>query len=216
MSIVDKILNIPFPILNHWGYWLVLFFAMFEAVPLVGLFVPGMSVVIVGGFLAKLGVLDIGDVIFFASIGAILGDLTGYLIGKTYGYSFISKYGKYFFFKKEYFEKTKKLMNHHTGKTLIVGRFNSLTRAFAPFVAGSTDVPFLKFFVYNVVGGILWATTFVLVGYIFGKSYEIVTRYAGKFVFIAVVLGLLIIYLYKLVKRKNIFFRNFNLENRNA
>ncbi len=205
MSIADKILRIPFPVLNHWGYWIVLLFAMLEAMPLVGLFVPGMSVVIVGGFLAKLGILDIGDVIFFAAVGAILGDLVGYFIGKTYGYAFLSKYGKYFFFKKEYFWKTKKLMNRHTGKTLVIGRFNSLTRSFAPFVAGSTDVPFPKFFIYNVVGGISWATTFVLVGYLFGKSYEIATRHIGKFLFVVIVVIGIIVYLYRFMNRKHIF-----------
>jgi len=206
MSIVDKILSLPFPVLNHWGYWIVLLFAMLEAIPLVGLFAPGMLIVIIGGFFAKIGILEIGDVIFFASIGAILGDLIGYILGKKYGYSFLLKYGKYFFFKKEHFEKTKKLMNHHTGKTLIIGRFNSLTRAFAPFVAGSSDISFTKFFSYNIIGGISWAISFVMIGYIFGSSYEIASKYIGKFIFIAIVLSIFIVYLYRFInKRKHIF-----------
>ena len=206
MSIINKILNLPFLVLNHWGYWIVLFGAMFEAIPLVGLFAPGMLIVIMGGFFAKIGILEIGDVIFFASIGAIIGDLIGYLLGRKYGYSFLLKYGKYFFFKKEYFEKTKKLMNHHTGKTLIIGRFNSLTRAFAPFVAGTSDIPFIKFLIYNIIGGISWAISFVMVGYIFGRSYEVASKYIGKFIFIAIVVSIIIIYLYKFVnKRKHVF-----------
>ncbi len=206
MSIVDKILSLPFPVLDHWGYWIVLLFAMLEAMPLFGLFAPGMLIVIIGGFLAKIGILEIGDVIFFASAGAIIGDLIGYFLGKKYGYSFISRYGKYFFFKKEHFEKTKKLMNHHTGATLIIGRFNSLTRAFAPFIAGSTNVSFLKFLTYNISGGISWAISFVLIGYIFGKSYEIAEQYIGKFIFIAIILSAIIIYLYRFInKRKHIF-----------
>jgi membrane protein DedA with SNARE-associated domain len=206
MSIVDKILNLPFPILNHWGYWIILFAALLEATPIFGLLIPGMAIVIIGGFLAKLGILELGDVIFVSALGAILGDLIGYLLGKKYGYSFITKYGKYFFFKKEHFEKTKKLMNHHTGKALIIGRFNSLTRAFAPFVAGSTNVSFLKFLIYNLIGGISWAVIFVMVGFIFGESYELASQYIGKFIFIAIILSILFIYLYKFVnKRKHIF-----------
>ena len=197
MSIINSFLSIPLPILNHWGYWVVLLFATFEAAPLIGLLVPGMSIVIAGGFLARLGILDIGDVIFFAAVGAIAGDLIGYFIGRKYGYRFISKYGKYFFFKKEHLEKTKKLINKHTGKTLIIGRFNSLTRSFAPFVAGSTGVPLSKFLTYNIVGGISWAFVFVYIGYAFGQSYEIALKYIDKFTLIVVVLGLLIIYLYK-------------------
>jgi membrane protein DedA with SNARE-associated domain/membrane-associated phospholipid phosphatase len=141
-----------------------------------------------------------------SALGAILGDLIGYLLGKKYGYTFILKYGKYFFFKKEYFEKTERLMNHHTGKALIIGRFNSLTRAFAPFVAGVSHVGFLKFFAYNIVGGISWALTFVSIGFIFGKGYEVASHYIGKFIFLAVVLSILLIYSYHFInKRKHIF-----------
>ncbi|MCA9460267.1 MAG: bifunctional DedA family/phosphatase PAP2 family protein, partial [Nanoarchaeota archaeon] len=206
MGIVEKILSLPLPVLNHWGYWIILLGAMLEAIPLVGLFAPGMLIVIIGGFFAKIGILEIGDVIFFASTGAIIGDLIGYLIGKNYGYSFLSKYGKYFFFKKEYFEKTKTLMNHHTGKTLIIGRFNSLTSAFSPFVAGTSNVPFRKFIIFNVIGGISWAISFIMIGYIFGKSYEIASKYIGKFIFIAIIVSIIIVYLYKFInKRKHIF-----------
>ncbi len=211
MSIIDKILNLPFPVLNHWGYWIVLLFAMLEAIPLVGLLAPGMLIVIIGGFFAKMGILEVGDVIFFASIGAIVGDLIGYAMGKKYGYSFLSRYGKYFFFKKEYFEKTKKLMNHHTGKTLIIGRFNSLTRAFAPFVAGTSDVSFIKFLSYNIIGGISWAVSFVMVGYIFGRSYEIASKYIGRFIFVAIVISIIILYMYRFVNKRKHIFTKFHL-----
>jgi len=206
MSIVNNILNLPFPVLNHWGYWIVLIAAMLEASPLFGLFIPGQLIVIIGGFFVRLGIIDIGDTIFVAALGAILGDLIGYWLGRKYGYSFLTRFGKYFFFKKEYFDKTKILMNQHPGKTLIIGRFNSLTRAFAPFVAGSSNLPFAKFFIYNIIGGISWAITFVLAGYIFGKSYEIASKYIGRFIFIAIIVSIIFIYLYRFInKRKHIF-----------
>ena len=206
MSFIDKILSLPFSVLNYWGYWIILIAAMLETSPPLGILVPCQLIVIIGGFLVKQGILDIGDTIFVAALGAIVGDLIGYFLGKKYGYSFITKYGKYFFLKKENFEKTKKLMNLHTGKTLIISRFNSLTRAFAPFVAGSTNVSFLKFFAYNILGGLSWAISFVILGYTFGESYEIAGKYVGKFIFIVIVLSMLIIYLYKFVnKRKHIF-----------
>ena len=206
MKIVDKILNLPIPVLNHWGYWIILLSAILEASPIFGLFVPGQTIVIIGGFFAKIGVLDIGDVILFSTVGAIIGDLIGYLLGKKYGYSFISKYGKYFFFKKDNYEKTKVLMHKHTGKTLIIGRFHSLTRAFAPFIAGTTNVSFLKFMTYNIIGGISWAISFVLIGFMFGKSYEFGSKYIGRFIFAAIVLSILIIYGYQFIKkRKHVF-----------
>ena len=72
MSIVDTLLQLPFPVLNHWGYWIILLAAMLEASPLFGLLIPGQVIVIIGGVLVKMGVLDIGDTIFIAAIGAIL------------------------------------------------------------------------------------------------------------------------------------------------
>ena len=201
---VDNILNLPIPVLIYWGYWIILLAAMLDASPFFGLLVPGQIFVIIGGFLVKTGVLKIGDVIFVSALGAIIGDFIGYLLGKEYGYSFIARFGKYFFFKKERFEKVKRLMNHHTGKTLIVGRFNSLARSFAPFIAGSTNVSFLKFSIYNIIGGISWAISFVMIGYVSGKSYEIVSQYVGKFIFIAIVLSILIVYLYRFIKKKGV------------
>lgn len=210
MSIIDKLVNLLLPALNHWGYWIVLFAAMLESLPLFGLFFPGQLIVVIGGFFVKLGVLDLGDTILIAATGAIIGDLIGYILGKRYGYAFITRYGKYFFFKKEYFEKTKKLMENHAGKTLVIGRFNSLTRAFAPFVAGSSNVSLLKFLIYNFIGGISWAISFVMIGYIFGRSYEIVSKYIGRFIFIALVASIIIIYLYRFVnKRKRVFTKHY-------
>ena len=99
-------------------------------------------------------------------------------------------------------------MHHHTGKTIILGRFNSLTRAFAPFVAGSSDVPMGRFLTYNIIGAISWAISFVMIGYIFGQSYEIASKYIGKFILAAIVISIAFVYAYKFVnKKKNIFTR---------
>lgn len=200
MSLIDKIVSLPFHTLNNWGYLFILLSAILEASPLFGLLIPGQVIVMFGGLIAKLGVLDIGDVIFVSSLGAILGDLIGYSIGKNYGYEFIKEYGKFFYFKKEYYEKTKKLMNQNIGKTIILGRFNSLTRAFAPFVAGSTDVSFIEFMIYNLIGGISWGLCFSLIGYLFGHSYNLVSKYIGIFMFV-MILSVIIFSYYKYTKK---------------
>lgn len=185
--------------------------ASLEAVPLLGFFSPGMVIVIIGGLLAKLGVLGLGEVVLFASLGATIGDLIGYYIGSRYGYSFLDKYGKYFLFRKRQYEITKHVMNNHTGKSLIIGRFNSFTRSFAPFIAGSTDTPFGRFLMFNVIGGIAWAVTFVMVGYIFGHSYELVSRYIGFFVTGAILLSIGIIYSYRFINNKRHIFSRYHL-----
>ncbi len=211
MSLVDTMLNLPFSVLNHWGYAIILFITLIEATPILGFFVPGQLIVILAGFLVKQSMLDMGNVILVASFGAIFGDLIGYMLGKKYGISFITKYGKYFFFKREHYEKTKMIMNNHTGKALIFGRLNSLTRSFAPFVAGSSNLPFRKFMVYNIIGGISWAVAFVMVGYIFGASYEIASKYIGRFMLLAIVLSIALIYAYSFINKKRHIFTKYHL-----
>ena len=202
MKITDRILSLPIPVLQLWGYPIVFLAALLEASPFFGILIPGQTIVMIGGFFAKLGVLNIYYVIILSALGAIIGDFVGYILGRAYGYSFIKDYGKYFFFKEEYFKRTKELMNEHTGKTIIIGRFNSITRAFAPFVAGSSKVPFKKFFFYNIVGGISWGIFFSLVGYIFGKTYEVASKYINGFLAAFFIAAMFAAYFYMGHKRR--------------
>ena len=206
MPLINTLSNLPISFLSNWGYVLILLATLLESTPLFGLFIPGQVLLTAAGFAAYQGILDIGDLLFFAIIGAIFGDFVGYFLGKKYGYSLITRYGKYLFIKKEYFEKTKKLFEQHPGKTLLFGRFNSLTRAFASFVAGATDLSFFKFLFYNIIGGICWVSVFVLGGYIFGTSYTAISQYIGRFFLVGVLLSIGILYLYRLLnKKKQIF-----------
>lgn len=203
--IIPTLLQI-IPQLGHWGSWVIFFAALFEAVPLVGMFVPGHTIIIAAGFFARLGLLNIYLVMVVGSLGAIIGDLVGYEIGRLYGHKFVTKYGKYFFFKEEYLVKTKQLVKEHTGKTLILGRFNLITRAFAPFAAGMSEIKFNRFLLFNIIGGISWAVSSVLIGYIFGASYEVVSKYFGRIFLGGIILGILIAYGYHFInKRKHIF-----------
>jgi undecaprenyl-diphosphatase len=206
MKLFDRLFLLPLPFLAYWGYLIIFFAAIFEALPLIGFFVPGQIIVILGGFYAKKSTINLYIVLTVALFGAILGDLIGYQLGKRYGHSFITKYSKHFFFKEEYYIKTKQLLRAHTGKTLFIGRFNSVTRAFAPFVSGSIKIKFSKFMFYNITGAFAWALTYTFIGYIFGTSYDIISGYIGEIVLIAIIVGIVFAYLYKLInKRKKVF-----------
>jgi len=202
----DFLLNLPLPLLDHWGYLIVFLSAMVEALPAFGSFFPGHTVVLLSGFLAQMGILRLDAVIIVASIGAIIGDLLGYIIGWKYGHDFVVRYGKYFFFKQEKYEKTKQLVNEHVGKTLIIGRFNTFTRAFAPFIAGISRIKLSKFIIYDILGGVAWAASSVLIGYIFGQGFETASKYFGRIMIIGIISIILIILGYRFLnKRKHIF-----------
>lgn len=210
-QLAAQIVNMPEPFLHHWGYWIILIVAILEATPFFGIFAPGQAIVIFGGVFAKFGILDFWAVLWIASFGAIMGDYFGYWVGKKYGHNFLTKYGKYFFFKEEYYAKTKQVMNNHTGKAVVIGRFNQLTRAFAPFIAGATEVPTKKFSIYNITGGIMWAVTFVILGYIFGKSYEVASHYAGQILIGAIIISVFIGWGYGFINKRKHIFQKYHL-----
>ncbi len=209
MSIInDFLLNLPLPLLDHWGYLIIFISAIIEALPVLGTFFPGHTIVVLGGFFANLEILRLDGVILTAAAGAMVGDLIGYIIGRKYGQDFVARYGKYFFLHQDKFEATKKLVHEHAGKTLILGRFSPLTRAFAPMVAGISRVKILKFIIYDIIGGLAWAVSSVLLGYIFGQGFETASKYFGRIIIAGILVIALIIFGYRwLNKRKHIFSR---------
>lgn len=196
------VLDIILPHLDHWGYYALLMMTFLETSAFLGLIVPGESIVVIAGLLASSGVLELGDVIWVASLGAIMGDTVGYFIGHKFGEGFFLKYGKYFFFKKEYLAEAKMFFDRHGGKTVFFGRFMGWLRVFAPVVAGISKMHYLRFFFFNVAGGIAWATTFSLLGYFAGNSWDIIKEYLGRMGIFAFITGATIVYFYFLFTKK--------------
>lgn len=209
--IITKVLNIPIPIIAGFGYWVILLTSILEAMPVVGLFVPGQIFLMLGGFLARDGILEIEMVLGIAIVGAFIGDLISYYLGKKYGDSLIKKVTNMAHLKDGHYEATKKMIKDHTGKTLIASRFTPFTRAFASFAAGATDIHLPKFLFFNAIGAIAWAFTFTMIGFIFGESFELAAKVFGKFVIIAIILGILIILAFRWINKKKEVFTRFHM-----
>lgn len=174
--ILEQILSLNYNFIHNFGYWILFLATFLESFPILGLFIPGSIVSFIGGFLAsfqsiKLNILNFWPVIFFAGIGAILGDLAGYILGRYFGKDFIHKYGKYFLIKKEYLERASQIACNHTGKSLIIGRFHPITRSAAAFIIGANKVKLAKFMFFNLLGAFIWSFLFVTLGFTFGQSY---------------------------------------------
>ncbi len=207
MGIKDLLMFIE-SIMRDGGSWIVFITAAVEAFPLIGALIPGHIVIILGGFLAHLGILSLPLTLFLASLGAVLGDLMGYILGKKYGAEWIEKYGRFFYIKEEHIKKSHDMLHKHTGKALIIGRFSPITRALMPFFAGAGDIKPGIFWTYNIIGGTLWAVSSVMIGYLAGASYLFVADYIGRYLFWGIVYIGLIIWAYIfLEKREHIFSR---------
>lgn len=198
----SEIIKFLFPHLNHWGYYVLFLMTFLETSAFLGFLVPGESMVVIAGLLTSRGVLELGDVIWVASLGAITGDTVGYFIGYRFGEGFFLKYGRYFFFKKEYLDEARGFFEKHGGKTVLLGRFMAWLRAFAPVVAGISKMHYPRFLFFNVAGGIVWATIFSLLGYFVGNSWDIIKTYLGRLGIFAFIIGAVIIYLYFLFTKK--------------
>jgi membrane-associated protein len=147
---------------------LILFLIVFAETGLVITpFLPGDSLLFAAGTFAALGSLDPGLLILLLTAAAILGDTVNYWVGAYIGPRAFT--GDIRWLKREYLERTHAFYEKHGGKTIILARFIPIIRTFAPFVAGVGAMTYSRFLLYNVVGGVVWVTLFVLAGYYFGN-----------------------------------------------
>lgn len=131
-------------------------------------FLPGDSLLFAAGTFAALGNLNMTFLFLLLTAAAILGDAVNYWIGFVIGPKVFRK-EKSIFFKQAYLDKTNAFYEKYGGKTIILARFVPIIRTFAPFVAGIGKMPYHTFFLYNVVGAIVWVGTCTLAGYFFGQ-----------------------------------------------
>ncbi|HEU4706620.1 MAG TPA: bifunctional DedA family/phosphatase PAP2 family protein [Solirubrobacterales bacterium] len=196
---LQKLLEDISTALGKWTYLLVGVFAFAETGAFVGLVVPGETVMLLGGAVAGQGAIDIYLLIAVAWFSAWLGDTTSFFLGRRLGRNFVLDHGPKVGISQERFEKVEDHFGRHGGKTIFVGRFISLVRAFAPFIAGSSGMRYRAFVPYSILGTGLWASAHILVGYFFSRSIETAGKYAAKGAFllatlIVVVVGIAFLY----------------------
>src|SRR3954470_12075496 len=180
------------PALEHlgvWGYWIVLLLAAAEAVPIAGVFVPGASLIVLAGAAAAHGILEVGDLIWFAAAGAILGDGLSYYLGVR-GKHLFRPGGRWF--DPEHLAKGEAFFRRHGDKSVFLGRFVGPIRGIVPFVAGLAAMDKRTFLLRNVLSGVLWAAAHVLAGYLLGDAAQRLgawTTRAGLFLLALAALG---------------------------
>jgi membrane-associated protein len=172
------------------GYFGLFGIVFAESGLLVGFFLPGDSLLFTAGFLASQGILNIWLLIFLLFIAAVLGDSTGYALGKKVGPKIFTKQDS-LFFHKDHLKRAEQFFQRHGGKAIILARFLPVVRTFAPIVAGVGKMNYRTFLAYNVVGGALWTIGLSLMGYYLGKTIPNVDRYLLPIIVGIIVLSLL-------------------------
>jgi membrane protein DedA with SNARE-associated domain/membrane-associated phospholipid phosphatase len=146
----------------------------------VGIPVPGEAVLLAAGFFARQGSLAIGNVIALAAAAAILGDNTGYWIGRRGGRRLLERHGRLVGLSPERLASINGFFARQGVKTVLFARFVSGLRLFAPIFAGVSGIPWRRFALFEAVGAIVWAVAIGLLGFSFGQSWELVERWLGR------------------------------------
>jgi membrane-associated protein len=139
----------------------------------VGFFLPGDSLLVVSGLMARtlpdqLNVIIV-MVAFFA--GSILGDSTGYWTGRWMGHTLFTRESSRIF-KPSRVKKAHDFFEKYGVKTVVLARFVPIVRTFAPLVVGAAEMPYSRFLPFSIIGGLLWISTMVLAGYFLGTVVE--------------------------------------------
>lgn len=155
------------PLIRNYGYLAVAGMLFLEDF---GVLVPGETVLIAAAFYAGLGQLNIILVILIGILAAVLGDNVGFAIGNYGGHPLVERYGKYIFLTKERLDKAESYFNRHGGKIVAVARFVDGLRQLNGIIAGISEMRWLKFIIFNLIGAAVWVSFWSIIGY-FGGSH---------------------------------------------
>jgi membrane-associated protein len=157
---------------------------------MIGFFLPGDSLLITAGLFAFKGDLNIWTLNIALILAAIIGDATGYYIGRRTGQALYSRPNS-LLFRRDHLIKTHEFYEKHGGKTIIIARFMPIVRTFAPVVAGAAEMTYRNFAIYNVVGALLWVLSMTLTGYFLGAVVPDIEKQIHKVVAVVIFLSLL-------------------------
>ncbi len=166
--------------------------AVFLAVALesLGVPVPGETTLIAAAVYAgathKLGE---GPIVVIAAVGAIIGDNLGYVLGRTGGERLLLRVGRHIRIDESTLKMAQSIYSRHGGKIVFMGRFVSILRTYAAFLAGISKMAWARFLVYNTLSGVLWAVVFGVGAYEFGGQ---ITRF-GSIITIVFGVGALVV-----------------------
>jgi len=157
------------------GLTLLVFIVFAETGLLLGFFLPGDSLLVTAGVLCSRSmagtepILNIFVLNAVLMAAAVLGDQVGFFLGRKTGPKIFSRPDNRFF-KKKYALEAHEFYERHGGIAILFARFVPILRTFVPFIAGVAEMSYRNFFVFNMIGGVLWVLSMTTLGYFIGRS----------------------------------------------
>jgi membrane protein DedA with SNARE-associated domain len=173
-SLVDKLLAVP-----AWVVYVVTFALVFaEDALFVGFVLPGETAAILAGVAASQGNANVVVAIIVVVAAAILGDTVGYEVGRIFGRRLFQL--RPLRRHEHRLDDANAFLAKWGGWAIFFGRFTAFFRAVMPALAGAALMPYRRFLFFNALGGIVWGTGCVLLGYVAGDSYAAIEKYVGR------------------------------------
>jgi membrane protein DedA with SNARE-associated domain/membrane-associated phospholipid phosphatase len=196
---LDKLIEDLSKSLGSWTYLLVGALAFLETGAFIGLVAPGEFTVLLGGAVASQGDISLPLIIAVTWLSAFAGDSVSFMLGAHLGREFLVRHGRRVGITPERLKQVETYFARYGGRTILIGRFIGLVRALAPFIAGSSRLPYRAFAPYSILGTGLWSIALIMLGYFFARSLDKVTNIVGKglLVFgivVGIVVALVVVY----------------------
>lgn len=157
-------------LIEHHQSWALVLLFLLIGIESAGVPLPGETALVASGVLASQGKLNIATVIVVASAAAIIGDNCGYWLGRKGGRRLLERWSLVSRHTQKVLPRAERIFARHGGKTVFFGRFIAILRITAAWMAGIAHMPWGRFLLFNVAGGILWATLVGLVAYFLGRA----------------------------------------------
>jgi membrane protein DedA with SNARE-associated domain len=174
------------PWFRDWGIWLILVATFLESSIIVASFVPGESVLLLGGFFSASNpvvggepVMQLEAVVTVAFLGAFLGDMFGFAIGRRYGDVIVRKFGRFVFLSPDRMPVLEAYFRDYGKRAVLFGRFAPFLRSVRTLVAGTAGMPFRAFVLPAFVGAAAWSALVAVTGFLLSESYRVAENAFG-------------------------------------
>jgi len=186
------------PFVHKYGYFGIGGLLLLEST---GIPIPGESTLIAAAVFAGLGQLNIFFVIMIGILACIIGDSLGFLIGTLFGRRLVEKFGKYILLDPNKYLKVEEFFNRKGPIIVIFARFFEVLRQLNGFIAGTSNMRWRLFILFNIIGSLLWVSLWSIVGYYGGSYIGILLKYE---LYLSICVGVFVIiwlYRYLIIKR---------------
>src|SRR5213594_3135278 len=156
----------------------------------VGFFLPGDSLLITAGIFAAADVIPLRWLLLPVMLCAIVGDQIGYWIGRSAGAALYKREDS-FFFRRRHLQRAHDFYEKYGGRAVILARFVPIVRTFCPPVAGAARMPYGRYVMFDIFGGIFWVGAMILGGYSLGRSVPNIGKYIHYVIGVVVILSVL-------------------------